>query len=241
MRAYLGCSLLVFTICAAVCAPAQSPPCSFSSTTHAVYSDAGTLWQGVKSAPRNSVRPENLAWELPIGAATGVLIAEVDRPAVNRIQSKSLQDTSGLWSNVGLFTELAAGGVAWTMGCAGHHSAMGEAGFTALAAAGAAMTVDLAMKLTFARQYPYAHDTTAEFWEGGHSFPSGHAATSFAFASTVAHRYPHNPWIKWGAYALASGVSMARYPAKKHYPSDILVGAALGYVTGSYMADHTVK
>jgi membrane-associated phospholipid phosphatase len=187
------------------------------------------------------VRPENLAWELPIGAATGVLIAEVDRPAVNRIQSKSLQDTAGLWSNVGLFTELAAGGVAWTMGCAGHHSAMGEAGFTALAAAGAAMTVDLAMKLTFARQYPYAHDTTAEFWEGGHSFPSGHAATSFAFASTVAHRYPHNPWIKWGAYALASGVSMARYPAKKHYPSDILVGAALGYVTGSYMADHTVK
>src|SRR6266566_92952 len=71
-----------------------------------------------------------------------------------------------------------------------------------------------------------------KFWGGGRSFPSGHSATSFAFAAVVAHRYPKNKWVKWGAYALATGVSLSRYAAKKHYPSDILIGATLGYVTG---------
>jgi membrane-associated phospholipid phosphatase len=116
---------------------------------------------------------------------------------------------------------------------------MADAGFTALTAAGAAGTLDLAMKLTFDRQFPYSRHSTGEFWGGGRSFPSGHAATSFAFASVVAHRYPHNRWIKWGAYALATGVSLSRYPAKKHFLSDILVGGTLGYVTGTYIADHS--
>src|SRR5258708_6392200 len=70
------------------------------------------------------------------------------------------------------------------------------------------------------------------------SFPSVHSATSFAFAAVIAQRYPKNKWAKWGAYALATGVSLSRYPAKKHYPSDILIGATLGYVTGTYLAEH---
>jgi membrane-associated phospholipid phosphatase len=135
--------------------------------------------------------------------------------------------------------ELGAGSLAWSLGCVSHHSRVAEAGFTALAATGAAGTLDLALKLGFDRQFPHNPKSTGKFWGGGRSFPSGHSATSFAFASTVAHRYPHNRWIKWGAYALAAGVSLSRYPAKKHFPSDILVGATLGYVTGTYIADHT--
>ena len=61
---------------------------------------------------------------------------------------------------------------------------------------------------------------------------------SFAFASALAHRYPHNHWLQFGVYALATGVSLSRYPAKKHYLSDILVGSTLGYVTGTYVAEH---
>lgn len=218
---------------------AITPPCSLRSATHDAGQDAKTLWQGIRSAPGNAIRPQNLFWELPIGAATGIMIAKVDRPAADRIQSKSLQQTSGRWSNVGLGMELGAGALEWTLGCATHHSRIAEAGFTALAATGAAGTLDLGLKLAFDRQFPYSPKSTGKFWGGGRSFPSGHSATSFAFASTLAHRYPHNFWIKWGAYALATGVSLSRYPAKKHFPSDILVGATLGYVTGAYIADHT--
>ena len=71
------------------------------------------------------------------------------------------------------------------------------------------------------------------------SFPSGHAATSFAFASVIAHRYPNKRWLKWSAYGLATGVSLVRLAGKRHFPSDTLVGATVGYITGTYLAKHT--
>jgi membrane-associated phospholipid phosphatase len=239
VRTFLGTCLLFLSLAiSGVAQSGPSEPCSFSDATHMLFTDGSTFLQGVKSSPRNAVRPQNLAWEVPIGVTAGILIAKGDRPAADRIQSSSLRKTAGRWSNVGIFTELGAGALAWGIGCKKHNSKVSEAGFTALAATGAAAVTDLGLKLAFNREFPTT-SSRGEFWEGGRSFPSGHSATSFAFASTVAHRYPHNKWVKWGAYALASGVSLSRYPAKKHFPSDILVGATLGYVTGAYIADHT--
>lgn len=232
-------SLLFLFTSVSLIAQTPTAPCGVHSATHQVGDRAVTLWHGIASTPRNAIRPHNLAWELPIAAATGILIAEADLPAADRIQSKSLQDTAGRWSNIGLVMELGSGAAAWAGGCLEHRPHMAEAGFTALTAAGAAGTLDLALKVAFNREYPYSTHSTGEFWGGGRAFPSGHAATSFAFASVIAHRYPHNRWAKWGAYALATGVSLSRYPAKKHFLSDILVGGTLGYVTGTYIADHT--
>ncbi len=212
--------------------------CSVHGFAHETWREASQFGQGLKTVPRDSVRPDNLKWELPILAASGVLIAKVDRPADNRIQSMSLQQTAGRWSNIGLGLEIGSAAVAFGIGCGKHQSYLRDTGFKALAAMGAAGTADLALKLAFDRQFPYTPNSTGRFWGGGRSFPSGHSATSFAFAAVVAHRYPNNKWVKWGAYALATGVSLSRYPAKKHYPSDILIGATLGYVTGTYLAEH---
>lgn len=212
--------------------------CGPSQTTHQVIGHAGQLLHGIEHAPRNAIRPENLKWELPIGLATGLLIAEADQPAANRIQSKPFQNLAGRWSDAGLGIELASAGATWGAGCMEHKSSLRDNGLTALTAMGAAGTLDLALKLTFDREFPFKPDSHGDFWGGGRSFPSGHAATSFAFAAAIAHRYPQNRWVKWGAYALASGVALSRYPAKRHYLSDILVGSALGYVTGTYVAQH---
>lgn len=212
--------------------------CNISTFTHQTLSEASQFGHGLLKVPRNAVRPSNLLWELPILGTTGVLIAKVDRPADNRIQSHSLQQTASLWSNVGLGLELGSSALAYGVGCGEHRSRLRDAGFTALAGMGAAGTVDLALKLAFNRQFPTTANGAGKFWSGGRSFPSGHSATSFAFAAVIAHRYPKNKWIKWGAYALATGVSLSRYPAKKHFPSDILIGATLGYVTGTYLAAH---
>lgn len=212
--------------------------CSAHGFARDTWSETVQFGRGLKAAPRAAIRPANLKWELPILAATGVLIAKVDRPADNRIQSKSLQDTAGRWSNVGLGLELGSGALAYGLGCGKHDSYLRDTGFKSLAAMGAAGAADLALKLAFDRQFPTTAGGAGRFWGGGRSFPSGHSATSFAFAAVVAHRYPHNRWVKWGAYALATGVSLSRYPAKKHFPSDILVGATLGYVTGTYLAEH---
>ena len=212
--------------------------CSVHGFFHDTWSETSQFGHGLKAVPRGAVRPGNLKWELPILAATGVLIAKVDRSADNRIQSRSLQQTAGLWSNVGLGLELGSAALAYGIGCGKHRSNLRDTGFKALAAMGAAGASDLALKLAFDRQFPFTPNSTGKFWGGGRSFPSGHSATSFAFAAVIAHRYPKNKWVKWSAYVLATGVSLSRYPAKKHYPSDILIGATLGYVAGIYLAEH---
>jgi len=214
----------------------QPTGCNIRGFVSETLTEASQFGHGLASVPRAAIRPENLKWELPILATTGILIAEVDRPAGNRIQSKSLQQTANLWSNVGLGLELGSSALAYGVGCGTHHPHLRDAGFTALAGMGAAGTVDLVLKLAFDRQFPFSRNSTGKFWGGGRSFPSGHAATSFAFATVVAHRYSRKKWVKWGAYALAAGVSLSRYPAKRHFPSDILMGATIGYVTGIYLA-----
>jgi hypothetical protein len=211
--------------------------CGFHKLSRDTWTEVTHFGEGLKSVPRGIIRPSNLKWELPILAATGVLIASVDKPADKRIQSLSLQQTASRWSNAGLGIEIGSAVLAYGIGCGKHQSYLRDTGFKALAAMGAAGSVDLALKFAYDRQFP-TKDGGGKFWGGGRSFPSGHSATSFAFAAVVAHRYPKNLWIKWGAYALATGVSLSRYPAKKHFPSDILIGATLGYVAGTYLAGH---
>jgi membrane-associated phospholipid phosphatase len=212
--------------------------CSLAASADELANHGKQFGIGLQHLPRAIIRPANLAWELPIGAATGVLIAKVDRPAANRIQSRDLINTASTWSNVGLGAEAGTSALMWGLGCHEHSSGLSRAGFATLSAMGAAGTVDLALKLTSNRQFPFTRNSSGEFWEGGRSFPSVHSATSFAFAAAIAHCYPHNRWIKWSAYALATGVSLSRYPAKKHYLSDILMGATVGYVTGAYVSSH---
>jgi membrane-associated phospholipid phosphatase len=174
---------------------------------------------------------------LPIAAATGLLIASSDDHINSHIQSLSFAQAASRGSNIGLGIELGTAGLMYLVGCSGHRSSyVANTGFTALEAMGAANLMTLAVKVGTNRQYAYHTSPHGEFWEGGRSFPSGHAAASFAFASVIAHRYPHKFWLKWGAYGLATGVSLARVGGKKHFASDILVGGALGYVTGTYLA-----
>ena len=72
------------------------------------------------------------------------------------------------------------------------------------------------------------------FFDGGTSFPSNHAALTWAFASVVAHEYP-NPFAQIGAYGLATGVSLARVGASRHFLSDVFVGGLIGYQVGRHI------
>jgi membrane-associated phospholipid phosphatase len=201
--------------------------------------DAVQFGHGLEEAPRNAIRPRNLKWELPIAAATGILIARVDVAASNRIQSLPFQRLAVRWTNIGLGIELGTSGLLYGIGCRHNRSEhAASTGVTAIEGIAVANGIVALLKAGTNRQYAFMRHTRGEFWEGGKSFPSGHSAASFAFASVLTHRYPHNPWVKWGAYALASGVSLGRLAGKKHFPSDVLVGATVGYVTGAYLADH---
>ena len=60
---------------------------------------------------------------------------------------------------------------------------------------------------------------------GNPSFPSGHAATSFACAATLAWLTPLSPVA---LYALAALIAFSRVYVGVHYPLDVIGGAALG-------------
>ena len=62
------------------------------------------------------------------------------------------------------------------------------------------------------------------------SFPSGHAAVSFAAAATLEARYGWKIGIP--AFALASFVSAARVEARKHHWYDVVASGAIGTASG---------
>ncbi len=63
----------------------------------------------------------------------------------------------------------------------------------------------------------------------GSSFPSGHATGAFSVATVVAIRYQRHRWVPWAAYTLATAVSLSRITSSAHFPSDVFLGAAMGY------------
>ena len=61
----------------------------------------------------------------------------------------------------------------------------------------------------------------------GKSLPSGHTSQAFALATTLTLQY-RKWYVAVPAYLWASSVGYSRMYLGKHYPSDVLAGAALG-------------
>lgn len=61
------------------------------------------------------------------------------------------------------------------------------------------------------------------------SFPSGHSASAFAFATAVSR---DNPWLAIAIQFLAGGVAYSRVHTGVHYPGDTIAGALIGVGAG---------
>jgi membrane-associated phospholipid phosphatase len=74
------------------------------------------------------------------------------------------------------------------------------------------------------------------FFHGGDayaSFPSGHTARIFAVMSVIWIAYPR--W-RWLCYLVCASVIVGLVGMNYHFVGDIIAGAALGFITGSYAA-----
>ncbi len=66
------------------------------------------------------------------------------------------------------------------------------------------------------------------------SFPSGHSASAFAFATAIGR---DQPWLALALRFLAAGVAYSRIHTGVHYPGDTVVGALIGAAAGQAVAD----
>ncbi len=72
-------------------------------------------------------------------------------------------------------------------------------------------------------------DTIVVYGASGYSFPSGHAAISFAMAEVIS---VYEPRLRTGLYLLAILISLSRIYMGVHYPLDVLFGALFGWGIG---------
>lgn len=128
-----------------------------------------------------------------------------------------------------LWFGIAAGLV--LLGTRGRRAAITGASAIALTSA----VVNLGVKTTLVRGRP--DRAAAEVAASRHvrmptstSFPSGHAASAFAFATAVGDVLPP---ASVPLHALAAGVAYARVHTGVHYPGDVIAGSLIGTLAGA--------
>ncbi len=110
-----------------------------------------------------------------------------------------------------------------------------DAAFTSMQSVMFAGAITGMLKFTFGRYRPSADDGPYRFdsFSGNSSFPSGHATVAFALVTPWVLYYPNV--ATYSLFALSSGTAIARIALDKHWPTDVLTGAAIGFFTARYL------
>ncbi len=203
---------------------------------------ARDLWVDQKAVWPSPFRMNRRQWAtiaLPLAAGTAALIA-TDEDAAKWLPNTPDQiKWSKRVSYIGAIYSLG-GVVAGTMviGKRKNDSQIFDMGRSSARALADSVIVNYGVKFMTARERPLDNSGQGRFWKGGDSFPSGHAMHSWAVAMVVA-RNPKSPtWLKVSSYSIATAISLSRWGARKHFPSDILAGGVLGGLIGNYVATH---
>ena len=206
--------------------------------------DLGSDEKGVFTSPFR-LQPKDSYWLLPFGAATGLAFAYDAEAAKTLGVDQNRTDIADNITNFGSYyaTGAESAGV-YFLGLARKDPKLAETGRLSAEAILASGTVTLVIKMAANRQRPLQGNKEGDFWAAGtnhwefdSSFPSDHATASMALARVFASEYPH--WyVAVPAYGFAESIGISRILANQHFPSDVLVGQAIGFLTGSYVLHH---
>lgn len=196
---------------------------------------------GIWTSPLR-LHPRDTLWLLPLAAATAVSLHYDSATLAQVGTSPNRIRISNDVSNAGMYGAISVAGITYVVGKFTHNETARETGVLSLEAAADASLVTEVLKLATNRERPsygigngpfWADDTEIYTTDG--SFPSGHATVSWAVAHVMAEETKGHPWWHLGFYAAAAAVSVTRVTSRNHFPSDALVGSAIGYLVGGYV------
>lgn len=188
---------------------------------------------GMWTSPRR-LKLSDATWLVPTGGFAAALFAtdsDVSRHLSNDpntlLRYKHISD-------YGAYSMVGGAGALYLLGLTTQNEHERESGFLSGESAIDSLIVVEALKYATGRQRPYQGNGTGPFRSGGTSFPSEHSAVSWSIAGTIAHEYP-SPFVKFVAYGAATLISASRITGKQHFPADVFVGAAIGYLSSEYV------
>lgn len=207
---------------------------TLSSTPVNILKDQKAIW----TSPAH-VRERDLAYLIPLGLVTTVAIA-TDHKAMSspRLDDASLNSNASTASNALLGGFIAAPVLLYGLGHIHHDNHATETGILAGEAMVDSLVVDEVLKAATLRERPTVDSARGKFFQTSagfdSSFPSGHSFIAWSSAAVIASEYP-SPWTQITVYGLATGASLTRVLGRQHFPSDVVVGSAVGWLIGRYV------
>jgi membrane-associated phospholipid phosphatase len=206
--------------------PAGAPPTPRHTGVRALLKD---LVADVKHLPSR----ENLLW---VGVGSGLALAV--HPADERSNRYLVGNTTAdrifkPGAIIGSLPTLLGSSIAvYAVGRATDAPKVSHVGMDLIRAVAIAEGLTQVLKYSTRRERPDGSGPT--------SFPSGHAADTFAFATALER---HLGWrYAVPGYIFASYVAASRLPADRHWLSDVVFGSAVGIIAGrTVTANETAK
>ncbi|MDT5121098.1 MAG: hypothetical protein QOC96_580 [Acidobacteriota bacterium] len=213
---------------------AQPSPTLESRFFANILHDQRAIW----TSPFNLKR-DDAKWLAPLGISTAIFFATDRRTSGELVENGDNQNRLRISRDISqggtVYTDGGIAAAFYLVGRVGHNARARETGLLSAEALIDSGIVVEVLKTVTQRSRPTADQGRGDFYDGGSSFPSGHAISAWTLATVVAQEYKRHPLVQISAYSLAAAVSISRYTGRNHFLSDVLVGSAIGYGIGRYV------
>ena len=205
----------------------------------------------VRNLPRNFLHDQKAIWTSPLHLTEGSAIATLlfvaaaggvgseDRHFMQtHFLDKKTNDRANTVSTglTGLF--MVAPVAFYGMGVLHKNKEAESTGIMAAEAIADSVAVNEVVKIVSRRERPAMDNAKGKFFQPGvnfdSAFASNHAVIAWSSAAVIASEY-NGPMTKILVYTAAAGVSASRVVGRDHFPSDVLVGSAVGWAIGRYV------
>lgn len=185
---------------------------------------------------------------------TAVALMVPDSASLDARMQQRLNQARGpnrfrVWTNLGdplIWTTISAGVAGqWLYGFFDHQSWRMQMASLMVEALSVAQLYHVMLKLLSGRDGPNnggglgringPTSRVIKQWPAG--TPSGHAATAYALLG-VAVSFIEQPWVRVGLHFAAMAFAVSLVMDNYHFASDVLIGSAMGYGIGRWVASH---